>query len=68
MVVDGAQVESVLLDEPHGAAYGARPGTLFVDCSTIGPQAATREIAGRLGEHELAMMDAPVTGFLAGGG
>jgi 3-hydroxyisobutyrate dehydrogenase len=61
MVVDGPQVESVLLEERHGAAYGARPGTLFVDCSTIGP-AATRDIAGRLGEHELALIDAPVTG------
>jgi len=61
MVVDGPQVESVLLDEPHGAAHGATPGTLFVDCSTIGP-AATREIASRLGEYELALVDAPVTG------
>jgi 3-hydroxyisobutyrate dehydrogenase-like beta-hydroxyacid dehydrogenase len=61
MVVDGAQVESVLLDEPHGAAFGARPGTLFVDCSTIGP-AATHDLAGRVGEHELALIDAPVTG------
>ena len=61
MVVDGAQVESVLLDPDHGAALGARPGTLFVDCSTIGP-AATRELAGRLGEHEVALVDAPVTG------
>jgi 3-hydroxyisobutyrate dehydrogenase-like beta-hydroxyacid dehydrogenase len=61
MVVDGPQVESVLLDEPHGAAHGAKPGTLFVDCSTIGP-AATHEIASRLGEHEVALIDAPVTG------
>jgi 3-hydroxyisobutyrate dehydrogenase-like beta-hydroxyacid dehydrogenase len=61
MVVDGPQVESVLLEEPHGAALGAQPGTLFVDCSTIGP-AATRAIAARLGEHELALIDAPVTG------
>jgi 3-hydroxyisobutyrate dehydrogenase-like beta-hydroxyacid dehydrogenase len=61
MVVDGAQVESVLLDEPHGAAHASRPGTLFIDCSTIGP-AATRRIASRLGEHELALIDAPVTG------
>jgi 3-hydroxyisobutyrate dehydrogenase-like beta-hydroxyacid dehydrogenase len=61
MVVDGPQVESVLLGEPRGAAFGARPGTLFVDCSTIGP-AATRAIAGELGEHELALIDAPVTG------
>jgi 3-hydroxyisobutyrate dehydrogenase-like beta-hydroxyacid dehydrogenase len=61
MVVDGPQVESVLLEGPHAAAVGARPGTLFVDCSTIGP-AATRAIAGALGEHELALIDAPVTG------
>ncbi|HWE32841.1 MAG TPA: NAD(P)-dependent oxidoreductase [Solirubrobacteraceae bacterium] len=61
MVVNGPQVESVLLDEPHGAAHGAKPGTLFVDCSTIGP-AATRDIASRLGEYELALIDAPVTG------
>jgi 3-hydroxyisobutyrate dehydrogenase-like beta-hydroxyacid dehydrogenase len=61
MVVDGAQVEAVLLDDPHGAAHGAKPGTLFVDCSTIGP-AATREIASRLGEFEVALIDAPVTG------
>jgi 3-hydroxyisobutyrate dehydrogenase len=61
MVVDGPQVESVLLDDPHGAAHGARPGTLFVDCSTIGP-AATHELASRLGEYELALVDAPVTG------
>jgi 3-hydroxyisobutyrate dehydrogenase-like beta-hydroxyacid dehydrogenase len=61
MVVDGAQVEDVLLGESHGAAHGASPGTLFVDCSTIGP-AATREIASRLGEYELALIDAPVTG------
>jgi 3-hydroxyisobutyrate dehydrogenase-like beta-hydroxyacid dehydrogenase len=60
MVVDGPQVESVLFD-PHGAAEGAAPGTLFVDCSTIGP-AATHELAARLGEHELALIDAPVTG------
>jgi 3-hydroxyisobutyrate dehydrogenase len=60
MVVDGPQVESVLFGE-HGAAEGASPGTLFVDCSTIGP-AATRAIAARLGERELALVDAPVTG------
>jgi 3-hydroxyisobutyrate dehydrogenase-like beta-hydroxyacid dehydrogenase len=61
MVVDGAQVESVLLAPDHGAALGAQPGTLFVDCSTIGP-AATHAIAAQLGEHELALIDAPVTG------
>ena len=61
MVVDGPQVESLLLAPPDGAALGARPGTLFVDCSTIGP-AATLAIGAALGERGLALMDAPVTG------
>jgi 3-hydroxyisobutyrate dehydrogenase-like beta-hydroxyacid dehydrogenase len=60
MVVDGPQVEHVLLG-PDGAAHGASPGALCVDCSTIGP-AATRAIAARLAELELGMVDAPVTG------
>ena len=37
MVVDGPQVEHVLLG-PDGAAAGAARGTLCVDCSTIGPR------------------------------
>jgi 3-hydroxyisobutyrate dehydrogenase-like beta-hydroxyacid dehydrogenase len=61
MVVDGPQVEQVLLGEPDGAAYGAAPGTLFVDCSTIGPT-ATLAIAERLREAGHSMVDAPVTG------
>ena len=60
MVVDGPQVESVLLGD-EGAATTARPGTLCVDCSTIGPTAA-REIAERLAERQIEMLDAPVTG------
>jgi 3-hydroxyisobutyrate dehydrogenase-like beta-hydroxyacid dehydrogenase len=60
MVVDGAQVASVLLGE-HGAIEGARPGTLCVDCSTIGP-AETRGIGAALKERDLDMLDAPVTG------
>src|SRR5215472_19277800 len=39
MVVDGPQVERLLLGA-DGAADSARPGTLFIDCSTIGPGAA----------------------------
>jgi 3-hydroxyisobutyrate dehydrogenase-like beta-hydroxyacid dehydrogenase len=46
MVVDGPQVDEMLLGE-DGAVHGARPGTLFVDMSTIGP-ADTRRIAGEL--------------------
>ena len=60
MVVDGPQVERVLLG-PDGAAGGARPGTLCVDCSTIGPS-ATKVIAGALAEHGIGLLDAPVTG------
>ena len=37
MVVDGAQVEEMLLAEA-GAAAGAPDGTLFVDCTTIAPR------------------------------
>jgi 3-hydroxyisobutyrate dehydrogenase-like beta-hydroxyacid dehydrogenase len=58
MVVDGPQVEAVLLGE-EGAGHG--PGLLCVDMSTIGP-AAAREIAARLEERGVLFMDAPVTG------
>jgi 3-hydroxyisobutyrate dehydrogenase-like beta-hydroxyacid dehydrogenase len=60
MVVDGPQVEQVLLGE-EGAAAGAQPGTLLIDCSTIGPSAA-RAIGGRLADLGLELIDAPVTG------
>ena len=60
MVVDGAQVQHVLLGD-EGAATAAVQGTLFVDCSTIGP-AATREIGEALDERGLSLVDAPVTG------
>src|SRR5206468_8053048 len=38
MVVDGPQVREILLG-PEGAAMGAKEGTLFIDCSTIGRRA-----------------------------
>jgi 3-hydroxyisobutyrate dehydrogenase-like beta-hydroxyacid dehydrogenase len=60
MVVDGPQVRQVLLGE-NGVGHGARPGTLCVDCSTIGP-AFTRSIGAELAEQGLKMLDAPVTG------
>ena len=58
MVVDGEQVESVLLGD-EGAGHGA--GLLCVDMSTIGP-AAARRIGARLDERGVAFVDAPVTG------
>jgi 3-hydroxyisobutyrate dehydrogenase len=60
MVVDGPQVETVLLGD-DGAATGADDGALFVDCSTIGP-AATLQIGARLQERGFGLLDAPVTG------
>jgi len=60
MVVDGAQVEEMVLGE-DGALAGAREGTLFVDMSTIAP-ATARSLAETLFEAGHAFVDAPVTG------
>jgi 3-hydroxyisobutyrate dehydrogenase-like beta-hydroxyacid dehydrogenase len=60
MVVDGPQVEAVLLGE-QGAVSGASEGLLAIDMSTIGP-AAARRIGAALAERDLRFMDAPVTG------
>ncbi len=60
MVVDGPQVEELLLGD-DGAAAAAKPGTLFVDMSTIGP-AAARHTHTALVEQGHAFVDAPVTG------
>jgi len=60
MVVDGPQVEAVLLGQ-DGAAAGADTGTLFVDCSTIGVLAA-QHLAAQLEQIGMRFLDAPVTG------
>jgi 3-hydroxyisobutyrate dehydrogenase-like beta-hydroxyacid dehydrogenase len=60
MVVDGAQVQEMLLGD-DGAVHGAQPGTLFIDMSTIGP-ADARRIGGELTERGHRFVDAPVTG------
>ncbi len=60
MVVDGAQVASVLLGD-DGVAHAAAPGLLCVDMSTIAPT-DTRRIGAALAERGVAMLDAPVTG------
>lgn len=60
MVVDGPQVEQVLLGE-DGAVSGAASGTLFIDCSTIAP-ADVRRIGAALDERGMAFVDAPVSG------
>jgi 3-hydroxyisobutyrate dehydrogenase len=60
MVVDGEQVQEVLLGE-HGVAQGAQEGTLCVDMSTIAP-GDSRRIAQALAQRGIAFVDAPVTG------
>jgi 3-hydroxyisobutyrate dehydrogenase len=60
MVVDGPQVEAVLLGD-EGVLAGAAEGTLCVDMSTIAP-AQTRAIGAALDERGIGFVDAPVTG------
>src|SRR5689334_4646672 len=60
MVVDGPQVEALLLG-PDGVADGAGDGTLCVDMSTIAPT-QTRAIGAALAPRGIGFVDAPVTG------
>jgi 3-hydroxyisobutyrate dehydrogenase len=59
-VSDTPDVEAVLFG-PDGVVEGARPGTLVIDCSTIAPSGSW-DFAARLAEHDLRMVDAPVSG------
>ncbi len=59
-VSDTPDVEEVILGE-SGVSRGARPGSLVVDMSTISPS-ATRQLAKRLGEQGVEMLDAPISG------
>jgi 3-hydroxyisobutyrate dehydrogenase-like beta-hydroxyacid dehydrogenase len=60
MVVDGAQVESILLG-PGGVIEAAREGLLCADMSTIAPS-DTRRIGAELAGRGVRLIDAPVTG------
>jgi len=59
-VSDTPDVEAVVLGE-NGVIHGLREGSLLIDMSTISPK-VTREIAARLAEREVHMLDAPVSG------
>jgi 2-hydroxy-3-oxopropionate reductase len=63
MVTDGRAVEEVMLGE-NGILYGARPGALAIDHSTIAPDTA-RLIAKALLARGIEMLDAPVSGGAA---
>jgi 2-hydroxy-3-oxopropionate reductase len=60
MVSDTPDVEEMILG-PQGIVHGANPGTVVVDMSTISP-VATREMAIKLMERGVEMLDAPVSG------
>lgn len=59
-VSDTPDVEAVLLHE-KGFMFGAKPGSLVIDCSTISPQ-GTQRLAGILAQKEVHLLDAPVSG------
>ena len=70
-VSDDTAAEAVLLGgadptvRTEAAAAGLRPGSLVIDCSTIGP-ATSRRLAAALAERQIGYIDAPVTGGTEG--
>lgn len=58
MVTRGADVEQVLFG-PLGAYESMRPGTLYIDMSTVAP-ATTDSIGRRMSAKGVEMLDAPV--------
>ena len=59
-VSDTPDVEAVILG-PDGVIHGAQAGSLVIDMSTISPQ-TTKEIAAKLAEQGVQMLDAPISG------
>lgn len=60
MLPNSPQVKEVMLGE-DGVAAHMRPGTVFIDMSSINP-IASKEIAAVLAEKNIEMLDAPVSG------
>jgi len=59
-VSDTPDVEAVILGD-RGVIHGVQEGALVVDMSTISPQ-TTKEIAARLKDKGVFMLDAPISG------
>lgn len=64
VVTSSADVENIALGK-DGLINGMTPGSVLVDCSTIAPETA-RQIAAKLAEKNIAMLDAPVSGGVQG--
>lgn len=60
MLPNSPQVKAVMLGE-NGVAKVMRPGTVFIDMSSINPM-VSKEIAGELAQGSIEMLDAPVSG------
>ncbi|HLO62307.1 MAG TPA: NAD(P)-dependent oxidoreductase [Azonexus sp.] len=60
IITSSADVEGVALGQ-DGLIEGMAPGSVLVDCSTIAPDVA-RQVAARLAEKGIHMLDAPVSG------
>jgi 3-hydroxyisobutyrate dehydrogenase-like beta-hydroxyacid dehydrogenase len=60
ILTDAAAVRSVALGE-NGVVAGLKPGGVFVDMSTIAPD-ASRDIAAGVAQAGFAMLDAPISG------
>lgn len=60
MVPNSPQVKEVMLGE-DGVAAHMKPGSTFIDMSSIDPM-ASREIAAQLEKRGIEMLDAPVSG------
>lgn len=60
MVPNSPQVKAVMLGE-DGVASHMKPGSVFIDMSSITP-VASKEIAAALAEKGIEMLDAPVSG------
>ncbi len=60
MVTDTAALDAITRG-PDGILAGLRPGSVYVDMSTVDPT-VSRELAERVQELAAAMLDAPVSG------
>ncbi len=60
MVTDEAALEAVT-EGPDGILAGLRPGSVYIDMSTVSPQ-ASRSLAERVASRGAAMVSAPVSG------
>jgi 3-hydroxyisobutyrate dehydrogenase-like beta-hydroxyacid dehydrogenase len=60
MVTDDAALAAIT-SGPDGILAGLAPGSIYVDMSTVSPQ-ASRELAGRVRRAGATLIDAPVSG------